>query len=65
MTLTFIGQDSFPTYIVSGSVTGITSGCPLEGANHIGKTVYVTGSPTWYIIDTDLNLQPFKYPPAV
>ena len=65
MTLTFIGQDSFPTYIVSGSVTGITSGCPLEGANHIGKTVYVTGSPTWYIIDANLNLQPFKYPPVV
>ena len=65
MTLTFIGQDSFPTYIVSGSVPDITSGCPLEGANHIGKTVYVTDSPSWYIIDENLSLQPFKYPPVV
>jgi hypothetical protein len=62
MALTFISQDSFPTYIISGSIPAITSGCPLEGANHIGKTVFVTGSPAWYIIDADLNLQPFTFP---
>ena len=61
MALTFIGPDSFPTYIAE--TADVTSGSPLEGANHIGKTVYASGSaPAWYIIDADLNLQPFTFP---
>ena len=64
MALTFIGYEAFPTYLALPS--DITSGCPLAGANLIGKTVYATGSASaWYIIDADLNLQPFKYPPVV
>lgn len=60
MALIFIGPDSFPTYIAEA--TDVTSGSPLEGANHIGKTVFVTDTPAWYIIDADLNLQPFTFP---
>ena len=60
MALTFIGQDSFPTYIALS--TDVSSGSPLEGANHIGKTVFITDIAVWSIIDADLNLQPFKFP---
>ena len=64
MALTFIGSEAFPTYLALPS--DITSGCPLDGANLIGKTVYASGSaPAWYIIGADLALQPFKFPPVV
>jgi len=63
MALIFIGNNSFPTYLASQD--DVVSGSPLDGANLIGKTVYTTGSaPAWYIIDSELKLQPFKFPPA-
>lgn len=63
MALTLISIDSFPAYVALS--TDVTSGCPLEGATLIGKTVYTVDDKKWYIISASgLILEPFVLPAA-
>ena len=61
MTLKLVSTNTSPNYIALS--TDVTSGCPLEGALLIGKTIYCTDNGSCFIIDADLNLQAFKSAP--
>lgn len=61
MALTLISIDSFPAYLALS--TDVTSGCALDGAYLVGKTVYTTDDGKWYIISASgLTLEPFVLP---
>ena len=69
MALHFIGLDSLPAYI---ALSGDISGSTISGASHIGKTVYITDTQTWYITTgswvlsaSALLLAPYIQPPVV
>ena len=70
MSLQLISGDSFPSYIALAA--DVTSASTIVGVSLIGKTIYITDTPAWWIstgsyslAGSGLLLQPFKFPMAV
>ena len=70
MTIKLIGQDAFPSFIglTSDVGAGYISGS-LGAKALIGKTIYITDTPAWYIIldasASAVSVEEFKFPTAV
>lgn len=64
MALKLISKDSFPAYIALS--TDISGSAVIEGASLIGKTIYTTDTPAWYIIigasASAISVSEFNYP---
>jgi len=70
MTLQLISGDSFPSYLALAA--DVTSASTIVGVSLIGKTIYITDTPAWWITTgsysiagSGLYLVPFKFPTAI
>ena len=61
MTLTFVGENAFPSYIALSTDID-SSASTVAGAIIVGKTLYATDTGAWYIITGSLKLETFKMP---
>ena len=59
MALKFIDRNNFPTYL---AVSTDVSDSKISGASLIGKTVFLTDTGAWKIIDQDETLVDFYFP---
>lgn len=57
MTLKLIAPNATPAYL---ALSTDISASKIDGATNIGKTVYLTDTEQWKIINTDLTLSPFS-----
>jgi len=61
MTLTLINENSSPAYI---ALRSDIVGNKIAGANQVGKTILLTDSGSWKIINPDLTLSDYVFAPS-
>lgn len=70
MSFRFISNDSFPACIaLAADIMGTIISGSVGAVALIGKTVYVTDTPAWYMIvgasSSAISIAPYKSPTAV